>query len=115
MRLKSISTSSLCPLPSDGKKTAVLGDMGELGSFGAEMHREVGEYCAEKNIDHVVAIGELSKNMYNACKDKVAKTEYFATVADYIATNPTVSDNEYILVKASHFMKFEQISEFLSK
>ena len=53
--------------------------------------------------------------MYNACKDKVAKAEYFATVADYIATNPTVSDNEYILVKASHFMKFEQISEFLNK
>ncbi len=97
----------------DGKKTAVLGDMGELGSFGAEMHREVGEYCAKKNIDHVVAIGELSKNMYNACKDKVAKAEYFATVADYIATNPTVSDNEYILVKASHFMKFEQITSIL--
>jgi UDP-N-acetylmuramoyl-tripeptide--D-alanyl-D-alanine ligase len=47
----------LAELP--GRKIMVLGDMAELGSHGKQLHREVGEYAQFKNIDLLLATGEL--------------------------------------------------------
>ena len=58
----------------DGKKYAVLGDMLELGSFAAEMHREVGSYAADKNIDGLAAIGAHSADICAGLPKAVWKT-----------------------------------------
>ena len=48
-----------------GKKVLVLGDMAELGEESEKFHQEVGAYAARKNIDCLLSIGELSKQVCN--------------------------------------------------
>lgn len=43
--------------PSAGRRVAVIGDMGELGSTSAEYHRDLGRQLAVSPIDVVVGIG----------------------------------------------------------
>ena len=43
-----------------GRKVAILGDMFELGENERAMHREVGQYAAEKGIDLILCVGALS-------------------------------------------------------
>ena len=43
-----------------GRKVAILGDMGELGADERKMHKEVGKHAAEKEIDVLLCVGELS-------------------------------------------------------
>jgi UDP-N-acetylmuramoyl-tripeptide--D-alanyl-D-alanine ligase len=40
-----------------GCKILVMGDMGELGDYAQDMHREVGEYINQSNIDGFYAVG----------------------------------------------------------
>lgn len=51
---------TLAELPGK-RKIAVLGEMGELGSFSEEGHRLAGKKLAELKIDLLVAIGPLTK------------------------------------------------------
>lgn len=94
-----------------GRKVAVLGDMFELGEGEIQMHREVGEYAADKNINLLICIGELSRNTYDAAVDKgIEKAMYYKTREDFLDKMQEIlkkSDN--ILVKASHGMEFSEI------
>ena len=95
----------------EGEKLAILGDMFELGDFSMEMHSQVGEYAAEKNIDILVAIGSYSKAMYKSALDKgIKKAYYFESVENFIdEINNIVQKKDTILVKASRGMHFEKI------
>jgi UDP-N-acetylmuramoyl-tripeptide--D-alanyl-D-alanine ligase len=60
-----------------GKKILIAGDIGEMGSESAESHIAVGAYAKSAGIDHLWAVGELSKLTIKAfgdagihCKDK---------------------------------------------
>ena len=95
----------------EGEKLAILGDMFELGDFSMEMHSQVGEYAAEKNIDILVAIGSYSKAMYKSALDNgIKKAYYFESVENFIdEINNIVQKKDTILVKASRGMHFEKI------
>lgn len=43
-----------------GQRVLVLGDMGELGQWEEESHREVGTYAREQGLDGLYAVGRLS-------------------------------------------------------
>ena len=47
----------------DGRKIAVLGDMGELGENERELHYEVGKYAANKGVDILFCCGTLSEEL----------------------------------------------------
>lgn len=47
----------------DGRKIAVLGDMGELGENECEMHYEVGKYAANQGVDVLFCCGTLSEEL----------------------------------------------------
>ncbi|MFC1727778.1 UDP-N-acetylmuramoyl-tripeptide--D-alanyl-D-alanine ligase [Patescibacteria group bacterium] len=49
-------------LPTKGKRIAVLGEMGELGSSAKESHQKVGQKVAELKIDYLVCVGPLQKH-----------------------------------------------------
>ena len=51
-----------------GHRTAVLGDMKELGENEDRLHFETGEYAARKGIDQIICIGPLAENMYQGAK-----------------------------------------------
>ena len=93
-----------------GRKVAILGDMFELGENERAMHREVGQYAAEKGIDLILCVGELSSEMYEGAAEKGGEARHFeirealeAVLQDLLQPGDTV------LVKASHSMAFENI------
>lgn len=101
-----------------GRRTvAVLGDMGELGDSAAGYHEKVGRRAAELGIDCLVGVGELAGGyIKGAREDGHCQNEYhcyhFADRSDAIGAVPgLIEPGNVVLVKASRFMKLEEISE----
>ena len=101
-----------------GRKTAILGDMGELGENEVELHKEVGRFAADAGIDLLICVGKLSAYMAKAAKEEgtglqviheESVSELMKKLSEYLKEGDT------ILVKASHFMNFTQIVEELKK
>ncbi|WP_072447554.1 UDP-N-acetylmuramoyl-tripeptide--D-alanyl-D-alanine ligase [Blautia sp. Marseille-P3201T] len=100
-----------------GRKVAILGDMGELGADERKMHQEVGKYAAEKEIDVLLCVGELSTDMAEAAKAVNSKTQvrHFTNKENLMKEIPEILEKgDTVLVKASHFMEFGEIVEKLS-
>lgn len=98
----------------EGKKTAIMGDMFELGSFSKELHEETAEYAAKSGLDRIILIGEFSKFGYEKISKICSNTAYYKTVDEF--TNENFSEmfsDETVLVKASRGMHFEKIVEKL--
>lgn len=92
------------------RKTAILGDMKELGENECALHSEIGRYASDKNIDLVIAVGPLAKNISQSCEKSVwfeTVEQFLESVCDYI------KDGDTVLVKASHSMCFDKITEKL--
>ena len=49
---------TLCDLPLQGRRVAVLGDMAELGAHSAAAHAEVGRRAAELKLGQLFAVGQ---------------------------------------------------------
>jgi len=107
----------IADLPCDGRRIAVLGDMGELGSEEAKLHREVGQAAVERNIDMLVTVGALGHEIAagaraaGMCDDSVIEVD--DTDAATSLLDNTVGAGDLVLVKASRFMEFEHIVEGL--
>ncbi len=97
---------------SDGRKVAILGDMFELGSDEEALHSEVGEFINTKDIDLVICIGKLSKNIADAITK--ADVKYFETKEEF-DPDEFLKEGDTVLVKASNGMKFKEIVEKLSE
>lgn len=98
-----------------GRKVAILGNMGELGSDECALHREVGTYCAKKGIDVVCGIGDLAKHLVEgASTDSAVETHWFESKADFLAEmKDIIQPGDNVLVKASHGMWFPELVESL--
>ena len=86
--------------------------MGELGLNEEEYHSQTGKFLEQFDCDYVLTIGELAKYIEPSNK----KTVHFETkpeLVDFIKKNLPKESN--ILLKASRFMKFEEIIEELKK
>ena len=102
----------LAELP--GPRLLVLGDMGEVGNQGPEFHAEVGAYAAEKGIDALFTLGELSLHAHRAFGSQ--KGQHFADMAALQAAMTAVWRSvSSILVKGSRFMKMERVVQTLQE
>ena len=99
----------------EGVRCAVLGDMYELGSFAPKLHYELGEYTAKKGIDIIVAVGELSRQLYEGAKlVRDSGVYYFETQEDFLRNvDKIITGKMTVLVKASRGMKLEKTTEKL--
>ena len=96
------------------RRIAVLGDIGELGKMGEKLHRSVGEEFAKSDLDVLVTVGSLSKFMAEEAKGKEVYS--FDTVSEAVKfLKKYVRTDDAVLVKASRFMKFEEISQSLTE
>jgi UDP-N-acetylmuramoyl-tripeptide--D-alanyl-D-alanine ligase len=93
-----IDVLASCPPPT----VLVLGDMGEVGSQGAEFHREVGAYARAKGISSLLALGQATRDAVDAFG---AGGRHFDELEELI---PNVNGKS-ILVKGSRFMKMERV------
>ncbi len=94
----------------NGKKLAVLGDMFELGSFSEQLHREVGKYLEDRNID-VCCIGADARFIYDEVKKK-NRAWYFTDrqfLVKFLKKN--IENYDVVLFKASRGMRLEEIYE----
>ncbi len=98
--LSAIDVLSQCPAP----RCLVLGDMGEVGKEGQQMHAEVGAYAKEKGIDMLLTVGELSNEATHVFG---VGAIHYQDVKDMDMTLLTSMGS--VLVKGSRFMKMESV------
>ena len=96
----------------EGRKVGILGDMFELGEYAEVMHKEVGQHAA-LNVDLLIAIGPLSKHMYDAFINNSGQNAlYYKTKEDFISEwQSHLKPGDAVLVKASRGMALEAIVE----
>lgn len=100
----------------EGRKVAILGDMGELGEDESRMHAEVGRHASGNNIDLLICTGAISSHMAEAAiKDGgCGEVLQVPTLEALLTCLPSlIEKGDTVLVKASHFMHFEKVVEKL--
>lgn len=101
-----------------GRRVAILGDMGELGENEIRLHEEVGAHAASCGIDCCICVGELSYHMAEAARkaDPGFSVIYVKNREQLLEhLKEYVQKGDTVLVKASHFMKFEEVVKALEE
>ncbi len=106
----------LCSIRCEGRRIAVLGEIGELGDEAARLHALVGAYAAAKPLDLLVLIGSGdARHMAEAAftmgysEDKL---ERFGTVDEAVrVVRPLLNANDLVLVKASRAAGLDQFAK----
>ena len=106
----------LADIGADGRTVAVLGDMGELGEGAQEYHREVGAFASELAIDSLIAVGEMARGYVEGFTAAGgADARHYADREAALKQVPAmVQPGDFVLVKASRFMKLEELSEAIA-
>ncbi|MBQ7370464.1 MAG: UDP-N-acetylmuramoyl-tripeptide--D-alanyl-D-alanine ligase [Blautia sp.] len=101
-----------------GRRVAILGDMGELGENAAALHEEVGEHAGRLRLDVCICVGKLSEYMAKKAQEtNPSLLVIYEPDRESLLKNlkKHVCQGDTILVKASHFMHFEEVVETLRK
>lgn len=91
------------------KKTAILGDMFELGPESAAQHALIAKQASASGLDEIIFIGKC----FFELKDQI-EGEFFETpleAADYLAQKGI--SNNLVLLKGSRGMKLESLLQYL--
>ena len=97
-----------------GRYVAILGDMLELGDNSDQLHYGVGVHAANHGIDLLLTVGERSQTTAKAAQKLGVTAKSFMDNASLIQELPDLlKEGDVVLVKASHSMHFEEISEFV--
>ncbi len=101
------------------RKVACLGDMLELGDKSVEAHYKVGGMCVEKNIDCLITIGEMARNIARGAIDggmnpnDIYEFESGPEAIEKIGS--VIRKGDVIWIKGSRGMRLEKIAEALDK
>ena len=106
---------TLCDLPLQGRRVAVLGDMNELGAHSEAAHAEVGRRAAELGIGQLFAVGKMAPVTARAARDAgLARVIEFADVEAAVkAVRSFLKTGDIVLLKASRAVRLERIAETL--
>lgn len=100
-----------------GKRYAVLGDMGELGSISRQCHQGIGRAVAQLPIDMLICVGDMSYHIAEGAREAGMPEERIAhanSVADVLLLlEGRLAADDAVLVKASHFMELNRVVEGL--
>ena len=93
------------------KTILIVGDMGELGDMAEQAHADIGVYAKNKNVDYLLAFGELSKNAVDSFGENA---ELFASKQSLIERALTLADeNSMFLVKGSRSAGMDAVADQL--
>ncbi|WP_392486373.1 UDP-N-acetylmuramoyl-tripeptide--D-alanyl-D-alanine ligase [Haloimpatiens sp. FM7315] len=97
-----------------GRKIAILGTMRELGHMSYKAHLDVAKYAKLKKIDGLYTLGEYNEAFNEGFGEENYKAfESQEQLVDYV--KDVIKSEDVVLVKASRYMKFENIVENLKK
>lgn len=106
---------SLAVLPCR-RRVCILGDMLELGENREALHYDSGRYAAEQGVQLLLAAGDVSRFTARGAREAGACVRYYENKEKLIADLPNcLQEGDAILVKASHSMAFETISEAIKE
>lgn len=96
-----------------GRKILVLGDMGELGTTGEQLHFEIGQTAKAAGIDELYTLGRLSAQ----ASQSFGQTAYaYQDLAELLAAlNAKLSTDTQVLVKGSRSARMERVVEALTE
>jgi UDP-N-acetylmuramoyl-tripeptide--D-alanyl-D-alanine ligase len=98
----------LAELPSP--RLLVLGDMGEVGNQGPAFHAEVGSYAAERGVQALYTLGDLSVHASQA----FGASQHFADMDSLLAVAiAQVGQFQSVVIKGSRSMKMERVVQAL--
>ncbi len=107
----------LADVGKEKRKIAILGDMYELGTRAFDGHREVGEAAADRQVDVLVTVGGLAREIaLGATLSETPPAEIisFNTTGEAIEIlGKVVRTGDVVLVKGSRGVKLEGIVEYL--
>jgi len=106
---------TLCDLPLQGRRVAVLGDMEELGAHSEAAHTEVGKCAAELKIGQLFAVGRMAAITAKAARDGglTRVIEFENVEAAVRAVRSFLKAGDVVLLKASRASRLERIAETL--
>jgi UDP-N-acetylmuramoyl-tripeptide--D-alanyl-D-alanine ligase len=105
--------TTLGEFPGANRRLAVLGSMGELGRHATELHREIGEFAAGRNLAFLIAVGPHAEAYARGAMAGGLGHNQIVAALDAeeagVALRPLLRENDAILVKGSHFMGLERL------
>ncbi len=105
------AVDTLAEMPSR-RRIVVAGEMLELGPTGEQLHRECGQYIAEKKLDFLLGVRGLAKPMVEAASAAGMTAEFVATpeeAGEWLARE--TREGDAVLLKASRGVKLEKALE----
>lgn len=90
-----------------GSKTAVIGDMLELGDESDDEHKQILALAQSLHFDGIITVGKCFKKV----NTKGIAFENTAELSNYLQNNPIESTN--VLLKASRGIALEKVLEFI--
>ena len=94
------------------RRIVVAGEMLELGPAGDDLHRQAGEYIAQKKIDVLLGVQGHAQQMVEAASHAGMRAEFVATseeAGEWLARE--TRDGDLVLLKASRGVKLERALE----
>lgn len=106
---------TLCDLPWQGRRVAVLGDMAELGPYGEAAHVEIGRRTAELKIGQLFTVGKNAAATARAARAAgLTRVIEFADVEAAVrAVKSFLKPGDVVLLKASRSSRLERIADTL--
>jgi UDP-N-acetylmuramoyl-tripeptide--D-alanyl-D-alanine ligase len=95
-----------------GRRVFVMGDMGELGAEGPQMHAEVGAFARAAGVDGMLALGESSRLAAEAFGKGARHFESVEALLE--EAGHEAAQGATLLVKGSRFMKMERVADALA-
>ena len=110
-----VALETLCELPLQGRRVAVLGDMNELGAHSEAAHTEVGRRAAELGIGQLFVVGKMAPVTAKAAREAgLNRVIEFADVETAMkAVKQFLKTGDVVLLKASRASRLERIAETL--
>jgi len=106
---------TLCGLPLQGRRVAILGDMAELGAQTEPAHAEIGKFCAELKIGQLFTVGKNSAATARAAREAglLRVIEFVDVEAAMKVMKNFLKPGDVVLLKASRSSRLERIAETL--
>jgi UDP-N-acetylmuramoyl-tripeptide--D-alanyl-D-alanine ligase len=110
--------TALSEFPGATRRLAVLGSMGELGRHATELHREIGEFAAQRDLAFLIAVGPHAESYAKGAMSAGLGHNQIVAALDAeeatVALRPLLREGDAVLVKGSHFMGLERLVAAIS-